>query len=217
MLCVFAYYIIWNFTPLHHYNYSTLHWVVLFTQWLYLKFAMWCWYDTTFSCIAQQLESVRLWPKVHQFTVGTCWGGRNYAYFGVQYLHHNDKTIHLYFAHLLHRSKQQLLFQGAKKVNVYVIVMFFVIDDEKWNMHCDFFRPVQVIGWRVKIVLIEGGGSGTAAVLGPGIRPCPDPARIFNIFHFIKIFSFTLWIISRTKAMKHQHPVAQQKIFRMRS
>lgn len=137
MLCVFAYYIIWNFTPLHHYNYSTLHWVVLFTQWLYLKFAMWCWYDTTFSCIAQQLESVRLWPKVHQFTVGTCWGGRNYAYFGVQYLHHNDKTIHLYFAHLLHRSKQQLLFQGAKKVNVYV--MFFVIDDEKLNMHCDFF------------------------------------------------------------------------------
>ena len=75
-----------------------------------------------------------------------------------------------------------------------------------------FFCPAQVIGRRAKIVLVEGGGSGAAAVLGPGIRPCPDPARIFNIFHFIKIFSFTLWIISRTKAMKQQHPVAQQQI-----
>ena len=66
---------------------------------------------------------------------------RNYAYFGVQYLHHNDKTIQLYFAHLLHCSKQQLLSRGAKKLNVYIV--FFVIDDEKCNMHCDFFAQLK--------------------------------------------------------------------------
>ena len=139
---------------------------------------------------------------------------RNYAYFGVQYLHHNDKTIQLYFAHLLHCSKQQLLSRGAKKVERIRSVLCYWW----WKMQYAlwFFCPAQVIGRRAKLVLVEGGDSSAAAVLGPGIRPCPDPARIFNIFHFIKIFSFTLWIISRTKAMKQQHPVAQQQICRMR-